>query len=54
MGWVCHIVKAKMEREEKFRDHMERIAAEICQQKILLDSITTTYVNPLAGKKPCK
>jgi putative transposase len=34
VGWVCHGVRTKMEREKKFRDQMERIAAEICQQKI--------------------
>jgi len=30
----CHGVKTMMEREKKFRDRIERIAAEICQQKI--------------------
>jgi REP-associated tyrosine transposase len=34
VGWACHGVKAKMERETKFRDQLERIAGEIYQQKI--------------------
>ena len=34
VGWGCHGVKTRMEREKKFRDRIERIAAEICQQKI--------------------
>jgi len=34
VGWGCHAVKTRMEREKKFRDRIERIAAEICQQKI--------------------
>ena len=34
VGWSCHGVKAKMEQEKKFREQIERIAAEICQQKI--------------------
>ena len=34
VGWGCHGVKTKMEREKKFRDRIEKIAAEICQQKI--------------------
>ena len=34
VGWVCHQVKAQMEREKKFRDRIEGIAAQIYQQKI--------------------
>ena len=34
VGWGCHRVKTKMEREKKFRDRIERIATEIYQQKI--------------------
>ena len=34
VGWGCHAVREKMEQEKKFRDRIERIAAEICQQKI--------------------
>jgi len=34
MGWVCHGVKAKTERDKKFRDRIGWIAAEIYQQKI--------------------
>lgn len=34
VGWSCHGVQTKMEREKKFRDRIESLAAEICQQKI--------------------
>ncbi len=34
VGWGCHGVKKKMEREKKFKDRIERIAAGIYQQKI--------------------
>jgi chromosomal replication initiation ATPase DnaA len=34
VGWACHGVKVKMEREQKFRDQLERIAADVWQQKI--------------------
>ena len=34
VGWGCHGVKTRMEREKKFRDRIEKLAAEICQQKI--------------------
>jgi chromosomal replication initiation ATPase DnaA len=34
VGWSCHGVKTKMEQEKRFRDRIERIAAEIFQQKI--------------------
>jgi REP element-mobilizing transposase RayT len=33
VGWGCHGVRTRMEREKKFREQIERIAAEICQQK---------------------
>ncbi len=33
-GWGWHAVRSKMEREKNFRDQIERIAADICQQKI--------------------
>ena len=29
VGWVCHGVKARMEREKKFRDQIERLTAAI-------------------------
>ena len=34
VGWVCHGLKARMEREKKFRDQIERITDDIYQQKI--------------------
>jgi putative transposase len=34
VGWGCHGIRARMEREKKFRDRIEALAAEICQQKI--------------------
>ena len=34
VGWGCHGVQTKMEREKKFRDQIESIVVEICQQKI--------------------
>ena len=34
VGWSCHAVNARMEREKKFRDRMERLVAQTCQQKI--------------------
>ena len=34
VGWSCHGVKTKMEREKRFRDRIERIASEVCQQEI--------------------
>ena len=34
VGWGCHGVKTKMEREKKFKDRIERIANQIYQQKI--------------------
>ena len=34
VGWGCHAVKGKMEREKRFRDQIENMAAEVCQQKI--------------------
>ena len=34
VGWVCHGVKARMERERRFRDEIDRLTAELCQQKI--------------------
>jgi chromosomal replication initiation ATPase DnaA len=34
VGWGCHWVKSKMEKEKKFRDQIERIVNKICQQKI--------------------
>jgi chromosomal replication initiation ATPase DnaA len=36
VGWGCHGVRTRMEREKKFREQIERIAAEICQQDGLL------------------
>ena len=34
VGWSCHWVNTKMERDKKFRTRIERIATEICQQEI--------------------
>jgi len=34
VGWSCHGIRSRREREKKFRDRVERIAAEVCQQKI--------------------
>lgn len=33
VGWGCHGIRVRMEREKKFRDRIEALAAEICQQK---------------------
>ena len=34
VGWVRHGLKARMEREKKFRDQIERTTDDIYQQKI--------------------
>jgi putative transposase len=34
VGWGCHAVQARMEKEKKFKDGVESLAANICQQKI--------------------
>jgi hypothetical protein len=33
VGWGCHGIRVRMEREKKFRDRIEALVAEICQQK---------------------
>ncbi len=33
VGWCWHKVQSKMDGEKNFRDQIERIAADICQQK---------------------
>ena len=34
VGWGCHAIQARMEKEKKFRDRVEILVANICQQKI--------------------
>jgi putative transposase len=34
VGWGCHWVKSKMEKERKFRDRIDKIVDEIQQQKL--------------------
>jgi len=34
VGWGCHGVQSKMQKEKKFRDQIDSVADEICQQKI--------------------
>jgi chromosomal replication initiation ATPase DnaA len=34
VGWGCHGVRTRMEREKKFRDRIEKIATAIDQQEI--------------------
>jgi len=34
VGWGCNAIQKRMEKEQKFRDRMESLVANICQQKI--------------------
>jgi chromosomal replication initiation ATPase DnaA len=33
VGWCCHGVQTKMEKEKRFRDQIGRFVRDICQQK---------------------
>jgi hypothetical protein len=39
VGWGCHDVQAKMQKEKKFRHQVDHLADDICQQKDLTASM---------------
>jgi putative transposase len=34
VGWCCHWIQAKMEKDKRFKEQLEKLSEHICQQKI--------------------
>jgi hypothetical protein len=33
VGWCCHGVQTKMQKERRFKERVEKLARDLCQQK---------------------
>jgi chromosomal replication initiation ATPase DnaA len=34
VGWCCHWVQSRMEKDKRFKEQLEKLSENICQQKI--------------------